>query len=511
MPVLKARISGAWVDLGGADEVYIGETDPGVGYDLWYQTPSTTPPVLPLARVQATPKTSVTAVSATATFSAIPSVGNAIIVFVNTFDAPSLPTTAVTDNRGNTYQQAITRANSVKTAIYFCPKITTTGGPFTVTVTPGASAYRLVVMAVEVQGVGTAGLSVDKTASVATNFNSTLTCGPTAALTANDVFLAACFASQQAGFASIVVNTTTPPWTEELEDTGSAQVNGEADTRVLSSAAGTTQSVVWTMNTSYTEAGVLVAFKPTNVALYTAASTGLKVRVDGAWVDVVAQLTDGQRLLGRETGPGPTEEITLGDYITITDGVLDVAGAGETPFIVQSIPSGRSSAYLPNAQQTALLASGIVTVQTGTGVLGSIPKVPSANLDISWVTPTFDAGNFYTDTGTWTVAQSHVLDYSYLMLGPNAMLFSAVINSAPVTGNPNELRIKIPNNRTTKHQHQISGIRIFCDGKERMGIAYTSAGLGYIGIFSIDMVQERIRTYPTGSCVVAFQITLDLN
>ena len=60
--------------------------------------------------------------------------------------------------------------------------------------------------------------------------------------------------------------------------------------------------------------------------------------------------TDGQKLRGRETGPGPSEEIALGDYLTIVDGHLDVAGAGATPFIVQNrTAQGRLSGeeYLP--------------------------------------------------------------------------------------------------------------------------------------------------------------------
>lgn len=96
--------------------------------------------------------------------------------------------------------------------------------------------------------------------------------------------------------------------------------------------------------------------------------------------------TDGQRIVGREVGPGAAEEILLGNYISITDGLLDVAGAGATPFIVQSLTTARAGkrgpgAYLPFAQETALLATGYVTVETGTGVLGSILKIPGSDIE----------------------------------------------------------------------------------------------------------------------------------
>ena len=97
--------------------------------------------------------------------------------------------------------------------------------------------------------------------------------------------------------------------------------------------------------------------------------------------------TGGQKLRGRETGPGPSEEIELGDYLSITDGRLDVAGAGQTSFIVQHLPpqgfsrklrSGQD--YLPNAQPLSELPTGYMRSLIGTGVVTTVVKIPATDV-----------------------------------------------------------------------------------------------------------------------------------
>lgn len=103
-------------------------------------------------------------------------------------------------------------------------------------------------------------------------------------------------------------------------------------------------------------------------------------------------VSSGERLLGREqgAGAGAPQEILLGPYLLMTGQQVDVAGAGQTPFIVQSLAEarqvlkGRGRAegdYLPHAQETGALPSGYVTVETGTGVLGSKAKIPAVDVD----------------------------------------------------------------------------------------------------------------------------------
>jgi hypothetical protein len=85
-----------------------------------------------------------------------------------------------------------------------------------------------------------------------------------------------------------------------------------------------------------------------------------------------------QRLLGRDTGAGPVQEIALGEYITISGGQLDVAGAGLTPFIVQTLPAGvgkAGSPYLPLAQALSDLPTGFMRSEAGTGVVSTVPSI----------------------------------------------------------------------------------------------------------------------------------------
>jgi hypothetical protein len=151
--------------------------------------------------------------------------------------------------------------------------------------------------------------------------------------------------------------------------------------------------------------------------LYFSTDTGVTERSDGTtWAAYsgaggggqAPSVTEGQ-LLGRgsTSGDGPAEEINPGEYIAMTGDQIDVAGAGATSFIVQSLSAARAAVaglgkapadYLPNAQEMALLPSGHVTVTTGTGVLGSTPTIPAASLP-----PTIaytDQANVFTQNQT---------------------------------------------------------------------------------------------------------------
>lgn len=60
-----------------------------------------------------------------------------------------------------------------------------------------------------------------------------------------------------------------------------------------------------------------------------------------------------------------------------------------------------------------------------------------------WTTPTFAAGNFTSDPGTWVVEAADVTTYAYMLVG-KSMTLSFIINSTTVTGTPTSLRISIP-------------------------------------------------------------------
>lgn len=213
-------------------------------------------------RVQTTPQvraSSSTTVSVT--FSAPPTVGNAVAVALIMYNASGTGTLTAVDNRGNTYSVALHRYNGQNAAaVLYCSKITTTGTPFTVTVTCTATCYFEAV-AIEVNNIVT-GLIVDKTNST-TGVSTTPATGSTAAITGTDVFVVSA-TSVGINLASITVQVVVPAWTQELENLSySASVAGEADSRSLTGVASSTQSCAWTLNTSGAWSAIIVVFRDT--------------------------------------------------------------------------------------------------------------------------------------------------------------------------------------------------------------------------------------------------------
>ena len=210
-----------------------------------------------ITRVQGTGQvTASVAFSVSGTFPAPPTVGNGVVVGV-TVTAAALPS-GCTDNRGNTYvlakgQGSSNSGNTV--AIYVCAAITTTGSPFTITVTHATQRNWLAV-AVEVAGP----IAIDQVASVSAA-TAAPTSGATPALTAADVFLVAGTAVGSSA-SSITVAVVTPPWTQEAEAVASSPVTGELDSRALTGVLGTTPSASWTLGggAAFVESA-LVAFK----------------------------------------------------------------------------------------------------------------------------------------------------------------------------------------------------------------------------------------------------------
>jgi hypothetical protein len=178
------------------------------------------------------------------------------------YNNPSPGFTTCADNRGNVYTLAIAQVlppASVEVAIYVCAAVTTTAAPFTVTVTGTAGTYW-VASAVEVSGVGT-GLTVDGTAGRAVTVTTPVGTGATAALTTSaDTFLAAVL-SVGGAEAAITVESVVPAWTQEHEELSFTHAVGEADTRVVTAAGGTTQACTWTISTLQAYSAALAAFK----------------------------------------------------------------------------------------------------------------------------------------------------------------------------------------------------------------------------------------------------------
>lgn len=209
----------------------------------------------PPSRVQTTPKAGGTASSVPLTFATPPTVGNAIVVPLSIWIESKV--IAVTDNRGNAYQLAasqIVQAGDIRTGIWFCPAITSTGSPFIVTVSITTGTFYL-TGAIEVVGK----LAVDQIASQAGGgaATSTKSTGLTPPLTANNIFVVAALGVRN-GLASLVADAG---WNQEWEELNGANQPGEVDTKILSGAAGTTIGCNWTLGTTSYGPSQLVAFK----------------------------------------------------------------------------------------------------------------------------------------------------------------------------------------------------------------------------------------------------------
>lgn len=208
-----------------------------------------------------------------------PTLGNGLLVLVNMYRGGSgVVPASCTDNKGNTYTLAVAQGNfDSSCAIFYCPAVVATGASFTVTATSAYTGAYWVGLVVEVSGVGT-GLVVDQTAG-AGGTSSTPATGATAALTASEAFLAAIHGITTSQ-SSITVGSASPAWTQEFEELPNTHIPGEADTRIVSSAAGTTVSCSWTDSTSSQWSAVIVAFKagvasgPTLVATASASPGG---------------------------------------------------------------------------------------------------------------------------------------------------------------------------------------------------------------------------------------------
>jgi hypothetical protein len=233
-----------------------------------------------LTRVQVATARSTSGVgTASVSFSSPPTVGNGVLLAIlNTGGA----TTGCSDNRGNTYTRAVFQAAATNhhAAIYLCASIGTSAGPFTVSVAlPGGLLYYTLVL-IEVGNVGTGLVSVQTQSG--TGFSAAASTGTTAGLGAAEVFLLAAVAVGAAE-ASIVVGTVTPPWTQEAETldftTGQA---GEQDSRILTGASGTTQTVSWTLASGQWWSAVLGAFAGTTPTAPTVRTTQVALEVFNA-------------------------------------------------------------------------------------------------------------------------------------------------------------------------------------------------------------------------------------
>lgn len=177
--------------------------------------------------------------SISSTFSTPPAVGSGIIVMVaGRKNSGPMVFGACTDNRGNTYSVAVPiRSIPANTnyaiTMYYCPRVTVGGAPFTITVTGTGIDNTFGISAVEVTGLEGGILNPARAGSEITSS----TTSPLAATHTNltgEAFTAAFFL-RIGSTTSIAVESVIPAWTQELEqlnDVANSSIVVEFDTRV---------------------------------------------------------------------------------------------------------------------------------------------------------------------------------------------------------------------------------------------------------------------------------------
>lgn len=221
-----------------------------------------------LARVQVSTVATVNGwINVATSFPVSPTVGNGIAV-IFTAQCASILSSTITcvDNRGHTYTLAISRVNgNAQTLIFYLSKVVTNTAPFTITLTFGGAGPNVFangnVIAIEVGGVITGLAPANSTGS--TGASQAIVTGAMTALAISETFLVAAFC-QVATLTGSTVEVVSPIWTEEYEQLSVAYGPGEINSRILTSASGTTPSCSWTVTgagVTAVWASAIVAFK----------------------------------------------------------------------------------------------------------------------------------------------------------------------------------------------------------------------------------------------------------
>lgn len=205
--------------------------------------------------------------SSAATFVSTPTAGNLIVVTVFGWRTPGaggfrMASNAVTDNKGNTYTQAVQSAldptnSNVSTSIFYAYNITSSA-TFTITVDPTGVGNYFSWAASEVSGA-TTGDPLDKTTSnTGTNATAPSTGSTTATSQANEIVFAVHV--NDVTQTSITVDTFSPVFTELMENLDAANhIPGESDYRVISASG--TQSCSWTLASASPWSASIATFK----------------------------------------------------------------------------------------------------------------------------------------------------------------------------------------------------------------------------------------------------------
>lgn len=194
------------------------------------------------------------------TFNSTPTAGNLIIVQAIGSRVSGSFTFTVSDNKGNTYNQAALSAlnDRGRSGIFYAYNIASSA-TFTVTCKdtdfPATTPANTIEIAIsEWSGFGASDPVALNTTG--TGSGTSVSTGTTAAAPENNCVIAAVFTSRNDGGSS-TVDAETPAWTQEFEDLADFP-SGEADTRIVT--AGGTQSCHWTTSSSVNWSAALAVF-----------------------------------------------------------------------------------------------------------------------------------------------------------------------------------------------------------------------------------------------------------
>jgi hypothetical protein len=127
---------------------------------------------------------------------------------------------------------------------------------------------------------------------------------------------------------------------------------------------------------------------------------------------------------------------------------------------------------------------------------------------LAWTDVAYSAGNFTTNTGTWTLNSS---DYamSYLVIG-KLMILKFFSFGATIASSPNELRVAIPGGYSARAITDVAGVGVWADGSSNVG---GSDGRGecalivhptYIAAVRYDNFTPSGSGYPASSAFTLF-------
>ncbi len=182
----------------------------------------------------------------------------------------------------------------------------------------------------------------------------------------------------------------------------------------------------------------------------------------------------------------PTWAFVRDSHLLLTDITTNNVTGGQHGFAPRS-PSdatkflnGAVTPAFAQVKDSDLSTSDVTTNDVSSTKHGFAPKSPADSTQFlngaatpayaspftAWVAVTYNSGDF-TASGsmTWTVEAGDVTTFAYQMLGSGSMLISFALTTTTVGGTPStSLKIKIPNSKTSIHQHTSAALVYSEDG-----------------------------------------------